>query len=389
MKNWTLILYIALISLCACSRNRKEIKLGTISDSGAKVISLNPDKENKIYLSEVAQSINVKILETTDESLIGDILAIEYDGDYFIHNNIDKFVYVFDSIGNFKRQIGKKGNGPGEIIYPECFSLDKERKEVLLTNNFQSINKYNYNGQFVGKEDIDTKFRKFFILGGTYYFHTSKLHNFDNKGNSICANLWISDEEGYKLFFPYDPAVYPNGGLYFDTAIPFSETSRGIIYNYVFCDTIYSLEKKEVKPIYIINYEKNGTTKNLNTIPGEDVEKYLEENPDKAYYVQNVFETDNFLRLNYLMGFQIYEVFYEKNSNNLIEGVLINDLLGGYIDFKTHINNKLIGYIQSSNLDIKEKASDFFDEATMKKLQSIDKDDNNPIFVELELKPLQ
>lgn len=390
IKSWTSLLCIFLITLPSCADKKKDITQGSISTNNVIEITLKPEQNKKIYLSQLIKRIDLKILETTDESLLGDILKLETDGDYFILNSTNKLVYVFDSLGNFKNQIGKKGPGPHDLQHPECFAVDQNRKEILLSNNFQTIQKYNYEGKFLSKQEIDINFKDFSISDkGTTYFHTSKFYNYDSKGNPICSNLWILEKNGnYKTFFPYDPEVYPNGELYFDTNLQFNKTTEGITYNYIFCDTIFLIQNNTIKPLYSINFGTKATTKKLNTIPGQEALEYFVKNPDRAYYIQNTIETKSFLRFNYVMGTQLYDVFYDKKNEKAIEGILVNDIFETHLEIKNHSNNKLIGYIQPFDFKINKEHYHLFDKELLNKLQHLDPE-SNPILVEFELKDLK
>jgi hypothetical protein len=386
------ILFIIFIVFFSCSEKKKNIIQGEISSDGGQIILLDAVKDKKIYLSDIAKNINIKILETTEESLIGDIIKLDIDEDYyFILNSIDKLVYVFDREGRFKRRIGQRGAGPEEIQYPECFAIDRSNKEVWLTNNFLSISKYNYEGKFIGKQNINIKFRDFYIADdGNIYFHTSKLFNFSELGNPICANLWVMDPKGdIKTFFPYDPLIYPNGELYFDTKIPFNQSkSNTATYNHVFCDTIYSLDGNIIKPAYIIDFGDKKAKIDFTSTMGEKVMKYFLDNFETASYVQNYIETEHFLRFNYVMGTQLYDAFYDKKMNKVVEGILVNDILGAHIEFRTHSEDRLIGYMNAFEIKINDKTDRYIDSETISKLQAIDQE-NNPILIEIELKNLE
>lgn len=304
-------------------------------------------------------------------------------------NSVDKFVYVFDSNGRFKNKIGQKGIGPEEIQYPECFALNKNEKEVWLTNNFQAIYKYSYDGIFTGKQNMNLKFRDFCITDDGYiYFHTSKLFNFSETGEPICSNLWIMNKgSDIKTYFPYDPLIYPNGELYFDTKLPFNQSTNKTTYNHVFCDTIYSLKGATVKPAYIIDFGSKKAKINLGSVMGENAFEYIINEAGTASYVQNYIETDSFLRFNYAMGTQLYDAFYDKKQKKVIEGILTNDLLDAHIEFRTHLNNKIIGYMNAFDIKINDKAYNFIDSEILAKLKTLDHE-NNPILVEIEVKPM-
>jgi hypothetical protein len=74
------------------------------------------------------------------------------------------------------------------------------------------------------------------------------------------------------------------------------------------------------------------------------------------------------IRFNYVIGTQLYDVFVDKKNDALLEGVLLNDILGARIEFKTHSNNKLLGYMNVSDIKIGEIAHDFLSKEMIDKL---------------------
>lgn len=374
----------------SCNNKDRKIEQGEIFPGDVSIISLKPEISKKIHLSDIAKKIKFIPLETTENSFLGEINKIEFDDDhYFILNNFDKLVYIFDLDGNFENRIGSIGNGVGELQYPECFALNKDLKEVWLTSNFHSILKFDYNGKYKDNQPINMFFRNFFIYKNYTYFHTSKVANFDNQNKQISYNLWIGNEKNdvTTTYFPYSPVLYPNGGTYYDTKIPFSENEGSMIYSYVFSDTIYAIDKATLSPKYIVDFQ-NSVSGKIADISGEDVLNYLRQNSENACYLQNVVETSSFLRFNYILNMELYDVFYDKKQKKLIEGKLIDDILGANLIVLYAQDDKLVGYLNAFDINIQEKAKDIIEESTLHKLKNINKDEHNPILFEIELKPI-
>jgi hypothetical protein len=389
MKLYIYIILSLLLSY-SCNSDIRKIEQGVIIADGVSTIYLDPKVSKNINLSEIIKDINLIFLQTSDDSFLGEISKIERDDNcYFILNSFDKFVYVFDSVGNFKTKIGNKGNGPGELQFPECFALNKELKEVWLTNNFQSILKFDYDGNFKESQSIDLFFTDLYTSNNYIYFHTSKRANFDNQMNQICRNLWIeTSENNTKTYFPYNPIFYPNGGMYFDTKIPFCRNGDSIIYSSVFNDTIYSIKNDTLNAKYAIDFN-NDVSDKISNISGEDVLDYLRNNSTKACYLQNVLETSSFLRFNYVLNMELYDAFYDKKQKKLVEGKLLDNVLGAQPIFLYAYDNKFVGYVNAFDLKISEKTKHVLDDFFFNKLKGINLEEHNPILFEIELKSLE
>ena len=75
-------------------------------------------------------------LETSDSCLMGKIGQIEYKGDtLFILDYVNYNVLAFNSKGAFLGMIGKKGNGPGELVSPQSIALNLGETELYLIDS--------------------------------------------------------------------------------------------------------------------------------------------------------------------------------------------------------------------------------------------------------------
>ena len=241
-----------LLSISSCSKNVAESELTTIK--------LNPNKENTILLSNIIDSLYTIPLETTEQALLSNIRKLEYDdGFYFIQNSQDYLIYIFDDKGNFSCQPAKKGQGPGEIRFPQCFALEKVNKEIWLTNN-DSFYKYNYEGKYLGNKAYSLAFSDFYIeRSGNIFFYTNKNNNSHIGDGFLTGDIAMLSPKGEKkTWFKSEAALKtkPNESIMsFSTLLPFSLQSNGTITcHYVFSDTIYSISKDRIDPIYFVDF---------------------------------------------------------------------------------------------------------------------------------------
>ena len=88
----------------------------------------------KFKLSSIASSFSVIPLETNDSCLIGGISKLEfYDGKIFVLDKMHSArLYVFDTQGEYKFAIGKRGSGPNEYMQINDFSIDKEKNLIYV-----------------------------------------------------------------------------------------------------------------------------------------------------------------------------------------------------------------------------------------------------------------
>ncbi len=363
-----------------------------VSKNELTTIKLNPNKENLIFLSDIIDSINIILLETTEQVLLNDIRKLEYDeGFYFIQNNQDLLVYIFNEKGFFSCQPAKKGQGPGEVHYPYAFALDKANKEIWLTNN-NSFYRYNYTGKYIGNRPYSLAFSDFCIeKSGNIYFYTGKDNNSHIMDGFLTGNITMFTAEGEKkTWFKSQDALQhkPNQAyMSFSTRIPFTEQENGkITCHYAFSDTIYSIHEGHIDPLYVIDLGKNKSPIDLDQISGTDAEQYIKTHPKVVWYARDVVETPNILKFSYNFGFESYaDAYYNKNNGHILEGKPINDLLGGYIKTLGRRGNKIIGYMSAIDVQLDEKSSSFISQEQLSELKKLTLD-SNPILIEFTLK---
>ena len=106
-----------------------------------------------INLGEVSKSIIYIPLETTPESLVGEIGdGIVYDGEY-IYIKSRTAIKIFDKEGKYIRTIDRSGRGPEEYTPGFNFSLSPLNGNIVIGTH-SSIKEYDMIGNFIKKIDL-------------------------------------------------------------------------------------------------------------------------------------------------------------------------------------------------------------------------------------------
>ena len=116
---------------------------------------LRPKQAMETDASVLTDSITYIPLETSDESLLGNVVSAKRDGGcYFVQD--ERGLYAFDSTGRFLNEIGRRGNGPEEYLYMDCYALDRRNKLVYVVCNVQKkIFRFTYQGKFHSVLHVD------------------------------------------------------------------------------------------------------------------------------------------------------------------------------------------------------------------------------------------
>ncbi|MGM0408211.1 MAG: 6-bladed beta-propeller [Bacteroidota bacterium] len=128
-----------------------------------KTIEINFDENNKVPNIKIKSVIP---LETNDTSLIGitSKLSVFKKHLYLLDTRYNKALFLFDMDGNFIRKT-LRGKGPGEMIYPHDFFIDKKNKKIyVLDTHRQRINVYDLNLKFLHKIETVNRIASYGIM---------------------------------------------------------------------------------------------------------------------------------------------------------------------------------------------------------------------------------
>jgi len=178
-------------------------------------------------------------------------IKVGLNGDIFVLDEMDLTIKVFDSRGNFKKSIGRKGSGPGEMQLPSGISLDSKGKLLLGDRILNRITIFKENGDFEGTIKLRDfpSFHKIAISTAENFYLTSLhggwiIHKFNMDGvlrNSFCKaypdnNLLIQDffingvlcvgRNDSVYYFPdgeNEIRVFNNAGILIETLVRIGE----------------------------------------------------------------------------------------------------------------------------------------------------------------------
>ena len=119
------------------------------------VLDLTETGTDTLGFCDVFDVVGVVPLETTDECLLGYVSKVEVvDGNYYVLDGQRKAVFVFDGQGTFLRRIGIVGHGHGEYERASDFTVDRDRRRVVILCGPREVYMYDLQGRFVGKKDV-------------------------------------------------------------------------------------------------------------------------------------------------------------------------------------------------------------------------------------------
>ena len=114
-------IFMSCIIVVGCERKKKTLNL----PNGCSVI--NVSLNDVVNLSDFAESI--EIIKLSNDSILRDIdqMIVDKNGNIFIKDSRGMALQQYAPDGKFIRQIGKRGNGPGEYTHIDGIDIDRDR----------------------------------------------------------------------------------------------------------------------------------------------------------------------------------------------------------------------------------------------------------------------
>ena len=358
-------------------------------------------KKKNAFLSEISDSIAYVHIETSDHSLLDYVIDAKLTDDFMFIKPQRGLLRQFDRKGNFIRNIGKKGRGPGEYTYCMTFSLDKKERLIYI-QDYIKILIYNFDGVFQKSVTCPQN------------SPCSIVHHYDDQfiqfsdqfmGNEKFAfTEWNSKGDSLQEIPNYTFWKTKNPGIYFKTyhrRNVFYKLNNSLHLKGWYNDTIYTFdENRRFKPKYFIDLKKY-------KLPDEArIEVSLKGPRPKDCYWLGVKESNRYIFIyfnpyyedsigggpDYILWNKEAHDGYLVNEKNG-KSVFINDLDNGPDFIPTFINDS-IAYCFINPIDLKEQIKTYT--STNKKEQILDskllslgasmKNEDNPLLMIVYLK---
>jgi hypothetical protein len=284
--------------------------------------------------NEICPEVSIKSiikLETNDSILIGKVTSIEFfSGRYFVFDrDLSKALFIFNSEGRFIAKT-KYGKGPGEILAPWDFYIDKQKSQLLIWDQATfKMMVFDMNLNFVSAESHRLlAIRNFEFLGEDTAFvfaQSSIISEIKENTKSISYNYLVFTNNFNKVIQKISPEL--PGLVPISLNSPISN-NNGILFIEPYNYFIYKLHNKsKVLPIYYLDFGKYSLSK-------DDIKRGLEWVSSKAMAGQKVISLDYILDNKRYMAVSF---FYKTNYQCIIYSKFNNLTYHSSILFKNSI----------------------------------------------------
>jgi hypothetical protein len=179
------------------------------------------EKAGVLEMSHLLKDAVPIILETTQNSLIGEMIDRLYAMDSILIIAEDKSIFVFNREGKFSHKIGRAGRGPGEYVSLCDFCVDSVNKIIyVLDRAVDKIHKYEiYSGKHIKSVRLSEKLSGNYSAYGYIEYQNSALYV------SISGHNYTDDDkEGFLLH-----KIDPDSGESIEAWIDIREYNKGKI----------------------------------------------------------------------------------------------------------------------------------------------------------------
>jgi len=272
-------------------------------------------------------SINKLIpLEASDKSLINFIDKVKVASDrIFIYDYKSQRLLQFKNNGDFLRQIGQRGKGPGEYLELNDFEIDP-KNEIVYLLDYKRIHSYSFKGDYIGTNKTEYFGYKIVLSNDNgFFFYGARM---DDK--LIVTNPKFRLQATY---FPYSPA-YEVDNLY-----SFSQLADKTFFHLPRIDTIYEIINGSPVPSFFVNFNgRNFTSEDYSRLSEADKNNISEYQFNDRHHLWCVgflpCQDHVFLAINY-RGQGHLGLYNLKTDNKEFVDVskIENDLFGIHVPF--------------------------------------------------------
>lgn len=223
-------------------------------DRGGEIVVeyVAEDQPEPLDVDRFFSEITIVPLETVDESLISDILAVELiDSLVFVRD--DHRLLLFDTRGKFISEIGQKGRGPGEYIGLQAFFVDRHNRTVTIIDYMKRLLlTYGFDGRFLSSTEIPAEWFDWCYHATLLDDNNILVFNKYNREHNMAYTLMnIGDLDRSEHFLSYDPVRIENY-LYQFARHPMTRSGRGVHLTMPFDHTVYEYSDEQLTKKYYI-----------------------------------------------------------------------------------------------------------------------------------------
>ncbi|NMB49930.1 MAG: 6-bladed beta-propeller [Bacteroidales bacterium] len=322
MKKFVIDMLIAMLIIASCTESSKDKIVKSVVNDGETIkifLEKDIDKNEKINLDSLIESMDYITPQLTDESIIGeyDKIIVCDDRFFIMENSINnKSVFVFDLNGKYLSKVNSVRQGPGEYITIHDFYYDSKNQLIGILSQSQIL-RYELNGTFKDKINL----RKYAIKEIAYANEHVYAYCQPQCKSINCYSVLVLDEKFNPIYEDYPlPKNLINFPFFFEKRSLYSNENN-VYFNAINNDTIYRVKDNYMCAEFVIDFGKykfpNEYFKNLVKEGDKSIKKLGQLYSSKyvLFGIKNYLISDNYVYVSFFKDTKIFLSFYSINSN--------------------------------------------------------------------------
>ena len=276
------------------------------NDKKAKIAIIDPGNMvvKQLSLSEFAEDITY--IPISNDVLFGSIVSVQLTDSMILIAPVREGLLGYDYNGNFIRQIGKNGRGPGEYNYANNFTLDRNKEIVYVLDGVRHILlKYSFKGNFIETIDLKIDGNK---MQSEIVFSNDKLVLFEGINQGEGKYDWIEMDTRGNILFEKLNAIEKFPSYHFCCGNKQEAFNNTFYYWNQINDTIFKINKEKYEPAFIF-------TQGNFRFPKQKIREIYTE----YFFPRYLFFTKDYVFLAYIYQYQNHTGIYVKSENQLYD----------------------------------------------------------------------
>ena len=299
---------LSLICLLSCSK---------VENSDLLWIDIDKNGFSEFLLSDVAEDISLVTLQTSEESFITFISDLKsYKNNLYVKDG-NKRVLVFGGDGAFLKQLGTRGEGPGEYKYVNALSIEEDANLIYLASQ-RKILVFSEQQEFLDEKKLDFYSDNIESVNNKLYTVSPSYGNPVSSGFANYTNLYelnksievvdtipvrtvlLDKNKASKYGYEHFISVV-NEEIFLYTPVMTNEK--------ILRDTLYQLEENRLIPYAKLNFE----------------EPHIDDRGIKNIWIFNIINSKSYIICEYSRkGQKMFYLYSKRDSKGykMKEGIL-------------------------------------------------------------------
>lgn len=263
----------------------------------------------KVELLDLIEELRVTRLEETDQSLLSNVVRIEYlNGRYLTFNKMGD-IFLFNEAGSFLRKINKLGDGPEE--YRSISDLWLDDDQITVYSRASSIiSRYSIQGEFIDSKRLPYRVGHINRYKEGYVIES----NFNPINDSLKYKFAALNEslEPTALYLKYDEI--PDNVIWSDNNSVIQHDNSALLFR-MYSDTVHQFKNNTFSPLVHFNFGEDWFWKGKPQFSQKDFEKI--ESSQQAWEMSMSFG-DEFIYVKAIIGYSHWAHFLINRSSGTI-----------------------------------------------------------------------